>query len=135
METLYLIAKLALIPFLIRISVKDVKTKTISNAVHPVLLCSAIFLNGISPFERMLGGFLSAFPSYIYSHRTKKMGAGDVKLIFSFGWCSGLWNIPAVIFAWIIFYFTTCKDKNKLIPYAPYLCGAFALSLFLPYFI
>jgi len=133
--TLYLIAKIMLIPLLVRISVKDIKTKTVSNAIQPVLLCAAIFLNGISPFERLIGGFLSAFPSYIYSHKTRKMGMGDVKLMFSFGWCSGLWNIPAVIFAWIIFYFTTLKGKNKPIPYAPYLCGTFALSLFMPYFI
>lgn len=133
-EILYFLAKIMLVFFLIWISYKDIKTQTVSNSVHPILLCISVFINAILPFERLIGGLISAVPALIYAHKTQKMGMGDVKLIFSFGWCIGLANIPSTIFAWVIFYLTTFKTKNRLIPYAPYLCGTFTVSLFLPYF-
>ena len=129
----HLIARIILLPFLVFISIHDIKTKKIPNWVHPILLCAAVFVSDIGPPARLLGACISSIPCFLYSHFTKKMGMGDVKLIFSFGWCIGFLNIFATAAANLIFIITTFRQKNEPIPFAPYLCGAFGIFLFLPY--
>lgn len=131
----YIIARLLLLPFLLYISVADVKHHKIFNWVQPILLCWAVFISNIHPVSRLLGALIPAVPFYFYARHTKKMGMGDVKLMFSLGWCIGLLNIFATAAANIFFLFTTFRKPNKPIAFAPYLCGAFTVCLFIPYFL
>lgn len=129
--TISLFLKILILPLLWLIAANDVKTKRIPNPVHPVFLCAAIFLNEISPLERLLGAALPALFAFLFSLKEGKPGMGDVKLIFSLGWCLGLFNIPAAALAQSIFFFSTLGKKGEPIAYAPYLCGVFIFFLFL----
>lgn len=131
----HIIAKILMLPLLLYISAYDRKHSKIPNAIHPILLCCAIFLNDISPFSRLLGAVVVAAPLFIYSLKTKRLGMGDVKLIFCIGWCIGLLSLFSVSIAYLLFIIITHKQGNEKIPFAPYLCGSFAVFLFLPYFL
>ena len=135
-----IIAKTALLAFLVWVSVHDIKHLRIENFAHIVIISFSIFLYKIPAAERLLTGFfILAMLTAAKMYSGKLLGTGDIKLCGAFGFAIGTGAFIALFIGFSAFALTVGiqqlkKKINRPFPLAPFFCAGFvAAGLILRY--
>jgi Flp pilus assembly protein protease CpaA len=129
-----IIAKTALIIFLVWVSVHDIKHLRIENFTHFVIISFSIFLYKIPAAERLLTGILIlAMLTAVKMYSAKLLGTGDIKLCGAFGFAIGTGAFIALLigfsaFALIVGIRQLKKKITRPFPLAPFFCAGFAAA-------
>lgn len=135
-----LIIQLIFTSILIVIAYIDIDTMLIYDRFHIYILALGLvdsFINPETLKYRFLGAFVVSIPYFILAKLTNGIGMGDVKLSFSGGFFLAYPNIVAAFIISIIIagihaiYLLPSKKVNmkSAVPFGPYLCIAFFLSM------
>lgn len=121
-------------------SINDIKTKTIPDFVHLLLILSGLFalIGGkVTPLDGILSFMGFGIVLLIVGVKTNGLGGGDVKLCA----CAALsLGFERMIFAMFFACLGGCiaflikkllRDKDKTIWYAPFLAGGFLIMYFI----
>ena len=145
-EGIYLAGNLFIGAVLLAISAIDLSFRKIPNELVLVIMLWAVFL-GIYQSSHIAdifsGGIAASLLPAAAGLLGGKIGAGDIKLMFSVGLCLGLWlaisffAITFILAAFILlflFFFKKITPKTK-VPLAPFMAAAFVFTACFDYFI
>jgi len=116
---------------LIFIGYYDLKTRTIPNIVHILILILSLI--AIKPMGAIVGFFFIPLPYFIVAYATGGIGGGDIKLMASCGAFLGLIDgiLALVITSILILICNIKRTKGESFPMGPYI----GLGCFLSYLI
>lgn len=119
-----------LFPLLAWIALYDIQYRQVHIIAPVLIICISFFVNDLQITTRLIGA-AAGLPLLLYACKTRRLGGGDVKLVAAFGWCVGL-VYALLVFSVAEFFFALTTRSHTKNPFAPYLCGAFLISVFLP---
>lgn len=120
---------LILLTVLVWISVVDIKTLTIPDSSHLILIGSSFFINDIRTIITgfLIGGVIMLIITFI-----GPMGGGDIKLTASLGTWFGIFVIDLILLSFMlggvigIYYMIKHKNGKQEIPFGPFIALAAA---------
>ena len=134
-EGVFKMGKYLLVILLIYVIIIDLKTKTIPDIVHPVLIAGALIFRPVDFKEILLGtalGFVLMYAVSLFG----PMGGGDIKLMGSVGAWFGLRVADVFLTSFIIglffalFYYLKTRDRRHEVPFGPSIAAAAAILYF-----
>ena len=124
---MFLPTLILLMPLLLYLSVHDCRTMEIPDCGWFILSAIAFFMHGFGVLYEALAVFFFLLPFSLHD----QLGFGDVKLCFAMAAFGGfrIFIVLTIASASALLYFLTKKGSSMRIPFGPFLCFGFVISL------